>query len=278
MELACKYLDLDNKSAKDLLDNCLPLKEDGYFPSKLINNHELLSDLYAQCKIKWELGQIPDFLWRMSSFYEETLNQLIKKWDKKLCPDEKLRLVEKKNNGYYLYIQRVPEQLKQGFEQLEQRCIAESEYKLDRPRRINFIKALFEYDKQQSGRLPEEKWNELAKFMRTLDYWATQRNEIAHNANGISKEEMIYKLESDKKNSGNFKYYERDNLNYACDPDEILFNMEKIYRVSASILHLQAIRTFDEDKGYYTYLRIREWVNNKLMESSKDLTPVSNPE
>jgi hypothetical protein len=268
MELACKHLDLDNKSAKNLLDNCLPLKEDGYFPSKLINYPELLSDLYAQCKIKWELGQIPDFLWRMSCFYEETLNQLIvKKWDKKL------RLVEKKTNGYYLDIQKMPEQFKKIFERLEPRSITEIKYILDnRSKRINFINALFEFDKEQSGKLPIEKWNDLLKFMRTLDYWAAQRNQIIHNATGVSKEEMEEQLNFAKNNIKHANDYQKDYLNDACLPDAIINNLYEIYKISAYILHLHS------GSDYYIYSQIREWVNNKLMESSKDLTPVSNPE
>jgi uncharacterized protein YeeX (DUF496 family) len=268
MELACKYLDLDNKSAKKLLENCVSLQEDKHFPRGMINQHELLSDLYAQCKIKWELDQIPDFLWRMSCLYEETLNQLIvKKWDKKL------RLVEKKTNGYQLHIQKMPERLKQIFEQLEQRCITEIEYKLDnRPKRINFINALFEYDKEQASKLPKEKWNELLNFMRTLDYWAAQRNQIIHNANGVSKREMEEQLNFAKNNIKHSNEYETVYLDNACRPDEIINNLHEIYKISADILHLHS------GTGYYIYSQIREWVNNKLMELSKDLTPVPNPE
>ena len=260
LNLTCAYLDLDSKNAQKILKESKLLKADGSFPEKLLTNHDLLLDLYAQSKIKWELGQIPDFLWRMSCFYEETLNQLIKKWDKKLAT------TEQKSNGYFLKISKMPEVLKQIFEHLEPKCIGSQECKLEsRRRRQNFIESLVRYDKTQSAKLPVDKWSELSQLMSTLDYWANQRNQIIHNAKGVSKEEMLQRLESDRKNPDNLNLHEKENLRNACSPDEILSNMKKIYKISAEILHLQAIRTFNEDGGYYIYSQIRTWVIAQLM-------------
>ncbi len=273
LDLTCYYLNLDSKNAKNLMQKSKILEKDETFPGKLLANHDLLLDLYAQSKIKWELGQIPDHLWRMSCFYEETLNQLIKKWDKKLAT------TEQKSNGYFLKIYKMPEALKQIFEDLEPKCIDLQECKLEsRSRRLNFIEALVRYDKTQLAKLPEDKWNELSQLMSTLDYWINQRNQIIHNAKGVSKEEMLQRLESDEKNTGNLNFYEKENLRNACLPDEILSNMKKIYEISAGISGSHAIRTFDEDGGYYIYSRIRTWVINQLMESSKAPMPASDPE
>jgi hypothetical protein len=273
LNLTCSYLDLDRKSAQRILQESEVLKADEYFPGKLLVSHDLLLDLYIQSKIKWELGQIPDFLWRMSCFYEESLNQLIKKWDKKL------ETTEKKSNGYFLKLSKMPEVLKQIFEHLEPKCIGLQECKLEsRSRRKSFIESLIQYDKTLSAKFPEDKWCALSQLMSTLDYWAKQRNEIIHNAKGVSKEEMLKRLESDQKNPGNLNSYEVEDLRNACSPNEILGNMKKIYEISAEILHLQAGRTFNEDGGYYIYSRIRTWVIAQLMESSKVITPASNPE
>jgi CRISPR-associated protein (Cas_Csm6) len=273
LDLTCSYLNLDSKNAKDLLQKSKVLEKNETFPRKSLANYDLLLDLCTQCKIKWELGQIPDFLWRMSCFYEETLNQLIKKWDKKLAT------TEQKSNGYFLKIDKMPPELKQIFEHLEPKCIDLQECKLDsRSRRQNLIEALVRYDKTQLVKLPEDKWSMLSQLMNRLDYWANQRNQIIHNAKGVSKEEMLQRLELDRKNPGNLNFYEKENLRNACSPDEILSNMKKIYEISAEILHLQAFRTFDEDGGYYIYSQIRTWVIAQLMESSKVLTPASDPE
>ncbi len=273
LNLTCSYLDLDSKNAQRILEESELLKADEHFPGKLLSNHDLLLDLYAQSKIKWELGQIPDFLWRMSCFYEESLNQLIKKWDKKLAT------TEKKSNGYFLKIYKMPEALKQIFEHLEPKCIGLQECKLEsRSRRKNFIESLVQYDKTLSAKIPDDQWHRLSQLMSTLDYWAKQRNEIIHNAKGVSKEEMLKRLEFDQKNHGDLNRYEEEDLRNACSPDEILGNMKNIYEISAEILHLQAVRTFNEDGGHYIYSRIRTWVIAQLMESSKVLTPASDPE
>lgn len=77
LNVGVHYMNLDYDSG--LIEKNSQLGTDETFQVWITNQgDEKLLNLYTQCRIYWEINQIANFLARMSSFYEATLDRLIK--------------------------------------------------------------------------------------------------------------------------------------------------------------------------------------------------------
>lgn len=277
LSTTCLCLNLDSNTAKKYIDKNQLLKQNVNFKKLSDGRHDLLQDLYAQCKIKWELGQIPDFLWRMSSFQEETLNRLILEWCDKLGKSD---IVDKRDNGYFLKLTNLPIELKGIFVELEDKPnLITNDYRLEsRDTKRNLLEALIRYDKSTSNKLPAPNWDVLGTVLGQLDYWAGVRNQIIHNAKGVSIEQMSKMLAKDRASIDKQNSYKKQMINVACEPCNILKVMAEIYSASANLLRSTDGKSFGSGETYYIYSEIREWVIARLQEADNDSTPASSPE
>lgn len=267
--LACS--NLDRKSAKNIIGNYSSLRTNESFKKILHGNFDEILHLYSQCKIKLETSQIPDFLWRMSSFYEGILNDLIVEWFKKLkIPNAIL----KKSNGYFLVLKNAPKEYLVHFRNLEKVSENTDEHKLEsRDSKKHAVEALVKFD-AETGRnslmLVSAEWVKLSELLTSLDYWAKQRNQIVHNAQGVTLESMMETLSSDRENVSHRNSFEKIEIEKACPPNEILSVMAEIYKLYAKIFKKPELKTFGNGEGYYLYADVREWIIQLLNISNSD--------
>ena len=257
LKLGIDYLNLDYEIANQLLDESSHLKTSLGF-DHLVKSHgdEKLLNLYTQCRVCWKIDQIANFLARMSSFYEETLNRLVIVFD---------------GQRYFLSLnawvlnttlaqQEMGESLWQSFDQARGnynfRRDANGNLKLDnRFSRSNFIEKILVPHRKVSS----NQWDIVFDALKQLDFWVTQRNQMIHSAEGVSKERMKKLF---------LNYTREDRL---CAPEQIRNVMAKICSSELRLVRDEYREKFVGNKAdFYLYSNITSWVRNQLQaESSK---------
>jgi hypothetical protein len=188
---------------------------------KIDDDYDALLNLYTQCRIFWELNQIADFLWRMSSFYEEVLYTLADNLDGDI--DE--------------------------FQELNNR-FSKREFV------TNLIK-----DRNDS----QEKiiWKIIEQSLKKLDFWAEQRNHIIHYARGWSKDNLANQLNQARQNNRGRTI--RDNVNNACQSNQILIEMTNILKQKNKLIDQPSNEYIGvNNTPYYIYSEVKDWVIEQL--------------
>ena len=286
LKMAVGYLNLDQTYAKSQANLCLGKLAD------LTTSYNHLLNLYTQCCLFWEVDRTADFLTRMGSFYEETLDELIralggiKYFDRNRHPDDWLLMT-----GFLLRDNR---NLAQEFYQLERQLdYSKLCYKIQRnnclangvwtgsvggfklPGRLtkrNFVEALFRMDNRNT-----HFGQTTLTAMRTLDYWFAKRNQLIHGAKGVSKLRMQEALETDKQLAQPGEMDNDDIINSvirACDANQILTQMLNITRSTLTLMGTTppasatgsnpADYLYPDKEPYYLYSDIRKWVIDTL--------------
>lgn len=188
LDIGIHYMNLDYESTSKQNNPQLSLDITflGWITSQ---GDEKLLNLYTQCRIYWDINQIANFLARMSSFYEATLERLI------VVLDGKKYFREDKSLDIPLVRQEMGEMLWKNFyddqkqynPKLRDYYINSQPVKLDnRFAKLNFIEKLLIPHRH----IDSKHWDLILKSLQSLDFWTEQRNNLIHYSTGISKQRM----------------------------------------------------------------------------------------
>lgn len=194
------------------------------------DKYDKLLNLYTQCCIYQQRGEIANFLARMGSFYEEVCHRI------------------HKNIGGG------------GYEYFEKNQISQRE------RKRGSVNQLIEYRANNNPHLIQEKneWENnkielqdnrnpqgILGLLKSLDYWCSCRNKLIHASLGISQQRIQkFNQTRDKK---------------ACAFEEILKVMAIILSSPLTGLRKEYKHNFINTDNYYIYSDVRKWVIDTLM-------------
>ena len=101
-----------------------------------------------------------------------------------------------------------------------------------------------------------ESWSDIIKYLKELDFWCSQRNQLIHHGKGISKE-LMKELYERRSNA------DKD----VCPPNSILDVMTQILKTDFNLLRNQQYQKYVGRKAdYYIYSAVREWAIARLMD------------
>ena len=270
------------------------------FASAKKNRHKLHSvlNLYTQCRIYWNLEEVANFLPRLGTFYEETIQAIIVE-----LGGEKYFEHDNHNSKWNLVKDNLDLDLIEAYEQAERKFIWDSKlwkpitapktkyddlekvlgYKLkwynnssrrlgSRYRKRSFAEALISYS---SDRDKIYFWKKIDDALAQIDYWVDRRNSLIHGVKGLSINSMAQNHQLDKLDYQNSSSEEQENP-YNCDPNQSCDAEEIIDRMS--IICHNTLKLFDQSKSeyvdlkspqdakYYLYSEIKEQVIKDLMD------------
>lgn len=221
--------------------------------------HNFWLNLYTQCRIYWGLDEIANFLIRLSSFYEVTLNELIMG----LRGQKYLR---NNNQNQYLafVINKASQEFCNKFEELELNVEKKGSYTLvNRYSKRNFVQTLIEID--HPDRL--ELWQQILASLVKLDYWFDNRNALIHSGRGVSVQTMINQLKEDKRIGTDDKDKYKADPDKACHPNNILGEVLNIAVHTYQLLGQKSSPYVGLDKNtpYYLYSQLRDEICQQLI-------------
>lgn len=225
--------------------------------------HNFWLNLYTQCRIYWGLDEIANFLIRLSSFYEVTLNELI------MGLRGQKYLINNNQNQYLAFVRSKAsqefcnkfEELEPDFKRIKRRDFS---YKLEnRYSKRNFVQTLIEID--HPDRL--ELWQQILASLVKLDYWFDNRNALIHSGRGVSVQTMINQLEEGKRNWTDDKDKYKPNPYKACHPKNILGEVLNIAVHTYQLLGQKSSPYVGWDKNtpYYLYSQLRDEICQQLI-------------
>jgi hypothetical protein len=264
LEIARNFFNLDNSWKLDF--EILPDDDLGSL-QKLKSDYNKVLNLYTQCLIFWELNQVANFSFRMSSFCEEILHELFQELGKKYF--------NKKDypHNWFITKSEVESKLWQLFEDLEassnqntqstnKNLKKKSGYKLlGRFSKRNFVEALIQFRDRNKEKTS---WQKIANSLKKLDYWIDLRNRLTHSAKGFSKNSMADLLEKDRD-----RYNQKDKdemVIRACKPNEILNELTNIMQNMGELLNQSYSPYIGLKEPHYIYSEAKQWVLKKLQQ------------
>jgi hypothetical protein len=229
------------------------------------NNYDSLLNLYTQCRIYYELSQTANFLARVGSFYENAIIRLIKE-----------------NGGYHYLDQwkikvnqlqnKIDQSLIKEFQQLEGRGYLENLYsiKFSRYSKRNYLDILIKHRAQTNSNLQSDlnNWNQhqfpfsgktfngVLGLFKALDYWIDKRNDLVHNAEGLSQVRI--------------NDFNRDRPQEACAYEDIIPILTEILKNPLVALNRNYRQEFVEQDNYYIYSNAKESAIALLMADAAD--------
>jgi hypothetical protein len=221
--------------------------------------HNFWLNLYTQCRIYWELDEIANFLIRLSSFYEVTLNELIMG-----LRGQKYLRNNNQNQDWAFARNKASQEFYNKFQELEQDFERRDFYKLgNRYSKRNFVQTLIEID--HPDRL--ELWQQILASLVKLDYWFDNRNALIHSGRGVSVQTMIDQLQEDKRNWTDDKDKYKANPHKACHPNNILGEVLNIAVHTYQLLGQKSSPYVGWDKNtpYYLYSQLRDEICQQLI-------------
>jgi hypothetical protein len=260
LNLGLGFINLDRADTKNILESHPEISA----LAELEQNYESWLNLYAQCRIYWELNQVANFLSRLSSFWEELLSYLI------IALDGSKYFVEDINgdiNDWKLQKSLVEPELWQKFykeesaknKQFKNWDFENELYWLkDRFSKYRLLKSLVNFRGKNS-----QVWESIKEPLMMLDYWLKKRNKMIHIAKGVSKKTMREMLKADRLSED--KQVKNEAVK-ACEPSEILEKMAEICSGSFELLDMgkKEFMGCDRTSPYYIYSDIVAWVLNRL--------------
>ncbi|MCZ8224074.1 MAG: hypothetical protein O9324_08980 [Microcystis sp. LE19-84.1B] len=227
--------------------------------------HNFWLNLYTQCRIYWGLDEIANFLIRLSSFYEVTLNELI------MGLRGQKYLINNNQNQYLAFVRSKAsqefcnkfEELEPDFKRRERRERRDLYTLVNRYSKRNFVQILIEID--HPDRL--ELWQQILASLVKLDYWFDNRNALIHSGRGVSVQTMINQLEEDKRIGTDDKDKYKADPDKACHPNNILGEVLNIAVHTYQLLGQKSSPYVGWDKNtpYYLYSQLRDEICQQLI-------------
>ncbi|MDB9508121.1 hypothetical protein PN502_13805 [Microcystis aeruginosa CS-338/01] len=229
--------------------------------------HNFWLNLYTQCRIYWELDEIANFLIRLSSFYEVTLNELIMG-----LRGQKYLRNNNQNQDWAFARNKASQEFYNKFQELEQDFERRDFYKLgNRYSKRNFVQTLIEIDHPERKALATrdrlELWQQILASLVKLDYWFDNRNALIHSGRGVSVQTMTNQLEEGKRNWTDDKDKYKANPYKACHPNNILGEVLNIAIHTYQLLGQKSSPYVGWDKNtpYYLYSQLRDEICQQLI-------------
>ncbi len=227
------------------------------------NYYDSLLNLYTQSCIYKNLSQIANFLARVHSLYESIIHHLIKK----------------KGGNQYLnnwkinskqFQDTVGDQLFQEFKKLEDRSWLEPRHniKFSRYSKRNYLEIIIKHRAQTNANLQQDldhwlnnpftfnsgTFNGILELFKSLDYWIEKRNDLVHNAEGISQQRI--------------QDFNDERDNKACLYEEIVPILSQILSSPLVELNRNYRQEFVEQDNYYIYSNAKESAIKLLREDT----------
>lgn len=266
LETARSLFNLDVEGAREIISKHNELRENNQFRlSEFVatNSYDSLLNLYTQCCIYYQLSQIANFLARVGSFYESIIYRLINK----MGGNKYLNYWKLNSNQFR---KDVGDSLFQEFKQLEGRSWLEPQHniKFSRYSKRNYVDILIKYRSYNNPQLQmdldnwlhdefqlsEGRLKGILGLLKSLDYWIEKRNELVHNAEGISQQRI-------------------QQFNKQRDQEDCVF--EDITRILSKILSNRLValdktyrQAFVEENHYYIYSNAKESAIALLMDDA----------
>lgn len=236
-------------------------------------------NLYTQCRIYWNLNEISNFLPRLGSFYEESLQVIIRHF---IQPEWFIN--KNKNEKWVLIKNKLPKDIVINYEKIQREDFGEREkiywnhkgvnnnhYLANRYFKRSFVKALIETRNQD---LEQNCLDNILISMKRLDFWVDRRNKLVHGSQGLSIETMEQELETYRK-IYNQNPASQENP-FGPDPaktshyKDILGQMTMICQETLKLIGQppHSCVNFPQNTPYYLYSEIKDWVINTLNKSS----------
>jgi len=256
LNLGLSFINLDRAKTK----NILTLNPAISVLSELEHNYEPWLNLYAQCRIYWELNQVANFLSRLSSFYEELLSYLIiELGGSKYFADDIYNWQLQKSlfepelwDKFYQYASKKNSKFKKyDFDN-------KNYWLTNRWEKFKLVAILVDYQGTDSS-----SWEYIKESLPMLEYWIKKRNKMIHLAKGVSKTTMWEMLELDRESTD--KQVKNEAIQ-ACNPDEILQVTSEICSRTFKLLGLgeKSFVGYSITTPYYLYSDIIDWVLRHL--------------
>jgi len=263
LELGLDFLNLDYESAYKALQKNLQLGKNTNLETHApTHGDDKILNLYTQSRIYWDIDQMANFLARLSSFYEEVLKRLVFIFKGNRYIGEEWML------NTTLVRQEMGESLWQNFVNAERQYYSgQPSFKLKgRFSQCNFVDKLL----VPHNNVSIEHWQLVLESLKSLDFWATQRNNLIHSTSGVSKKRMQQLLKDNRlpQNRHQKHYFQAI---AACEPGQIRSVMAKICSSELGIVRKEYQQhIIGKNTVFYPYSDIRNFVLKQLQtESSK---------
>ncbi|MCC3406759.1 MAG: hypothetical protein JGK17_14430 [Microcoleus sp. PH2017_10_PVI_O_A] len=256
LNLGLSFINLDRAETKNILKFNPAIS----VLSELEKTYEPWLNLYAQCRIYWELNQVANFLSRLTSFYEELLSYLIIELggSKYFAGDiynwqlQKSLFEPELWDKFYQYASKKNSKFKKyDFDN-------QKYWLTNRWEKFKLVAILV--DSQETD---NPNWKYIKESLPMLEYWIKKRNKMIHLAKGVSKTTMWEMLELDRKSED--KQIKNEAIQ-ACNPDEILQVTSEICSRAFKLLGLEekSFVGYSSTTPYYLYSEIIDWVLRHL--------------
>ncbi|GAB4290286.1 MAG: hypothetical protein Fur0025_25030 [Oscillatoriaceae cyanobacterium] len=250
LQLASCLFNFDRLGAQNILSQHQDISSLSY----LETDYESWLNLLSHCQIYWNLEQMANFLWCLSSFWEDVLNYLIEKlngsryffgnlddWqlDKSQLEPELWKFLPKKDS------------------KLNNWDFAQDGYYSLRMKRITkryLVRGMVDQQNPNSaaGKILDD-------CLKALNYWVDKRNDLIHRVKGASKQTMREMLATDRAaKNGEAKI--------ACDVDNLVVTMKTLSKAVFDLLELPPHPTVspEDDSPAYIYSEIIAFVEAEL--------------
>ncbi len=229
--------------------------------SHLTQTYQSWLNLYAHCQIYWQLNQVANFLWCLSSFWEDVVNYLVIALggEQYFLPEATPGVLENWNldpskiesDIWKILIKHDSKLKKWNFSK-------DGNFSLNMRRftKRYLAEAIVRHNQ---GNIQE--WEKIEQGLKQLNYWVEKRNDLIHRIKGASQQTMHEMLAADRKL--NLK-----EAQIASEVDLILETMQTLCSSVFRLLNQPPFPGVDSNLNgvYYLYSEIVYWVNQQLHE------------
>ncbi|WP_254565481.1 hypothetical protein [Oscillatoria sp. HE19RPO] len=229
--------------------------------SHLTQNYHSWLNLYAHCQIYWQLNQVANFLWCLSSFWEDVVNYLVIALGgyQYFLPENTPGMLENWNldpSKIELDIWKVLIKHDTKLKTWDFKKNGNFSLNMKRFTKRYLAKAIVRHNQHDI-----QEWEKIEQALKQLNYWVEKRNDLIHRIKGASQETMHEMLAADRK----LKIKEAQK---ASEVDLILETMQTLCLSVFRLLNQPPCPGVDpnSDGVYYIYSDIVDWVNQQLDE------------
>ncbi|MGL5193583.1 MAG: hypothetical protein ACRC8Y_08250, partial [Chroococcales cyanobacterium] len=165
----------------------------------LTQTYQSWLNLYAHCQIYWQLNQVANFLWCLSSFWEDVVNYLVIALggEQYFLPEATPGILENWNLDPSKIEPDIWKVLIKHDTQLKKWDFSKGKkFSLNMKRFLKryLAEALVRHNQ---GNIQE--WEKIETALKQLNYWVEKRNDLIHRIKGASQETMHEMLAADRK-------------------------------------------------------------------------------
>ncbi|MCT7973450.1 hypothetical protein [Laspinema olomoucense] len=230
--------------------------------SHLTQTYQSWLNLYAHCQIYWQLNQVANFLWCLSSFWEDVVNYLVIALGGRryFLPENTTGILERWNLVDPSQIEPdIWDCLTEHDDNLKKHDFSQGKKFSLNMRRFTKRYLAEAIVRHNQGNIQE--WEKIEQALKQLNYWVEKRNDLIHRIKGASQQSMHEMLAADRKL--NMKEAQK-----ASDVDSILETMQTLCLSVFRLLEQSPYPGIDSNLNgpCYLYSDIVDWVKQQLDE------------